>query len=75
MKHFVLYNSSGRIEALIVVSGPREMRAGVTPRPGLLEVEVEGLNIGAGAPDVRAFRKLIRDQKVPLPTSIALGKK
>lgn len=65
MKHIVHYNSSGRIESLIAVSAPHGMSAGLTPNPGLLAAEVEGLDLNAGAPDVEAFRKLVKDQKIP----------
>jgi len=76
MKHIVHYNSSGHIESLIVVNGPHGMSAGLAPKPGLLAAEVEGVNIGAGAPDLEAFRKLVKDQKVLAPAArIALGKK
>jgi hypothetical protein len=76
MKHIMHYDSSGRIESLIVVNGPPGMNAGLTPKPGLLAADVEGMKIGAGAPDVEAFRKLVKDQKVLSPvTRIALAKK
>jgi hypothetical protein len=76
MKHIVHYNSSGRIEALIAVSGPPGMSAGLAPKPGLVAAEVEGVNIGAGAPDVEAFRRLVKDQKVFASVArIAVGKK
>jgi hypothetical protein len=76
MKHIVHYDSSGRIESMIVVNGPRGMSAGLTPKPGLLAAEVEGVNVGAGAPDIEAFRKLVKSHKVPAPTArIALGRK
>jgi hypothetical protein len=76
MKHMVHYNSSGHIESLIVVSGPHGMSAGLTPKPGLLAAEVEGVNIDAGTPDVEAFRKLVKNQKVFAPAArITLEKK
>jgi hypothetical protein len=76
MKYTVHYNSSGRIESLVAVNGPSGMNAGLATKPGLLAAEVEGVNIGAGAPDVEAFRKLVKDQKVLTPVArIALAKK
>jgi hypothetical protein len=76
MKHMVHYNSSGHIESLIALNGPQGMSVGLTPKPGLLAAEVEGVNIDAGAPDVEAFRKLVKNQTVFAPAArIALGKK
>jgi hypothetical protein len=69
MKLFVHHDTTGTIRSLIIVNAPEKVSLMLTPNPGLLVAEVEGVNVNPGAPDVRALREIGKSHKVvtPLP--------
>jgi len=67
MKLFVHHDTTGTIRSLIIVNAPERVSLMLTPNPGLLVAEVEGVNVEPGAPDVTALREIGKSHKVETP--------
>lgn len=72
MKIFAHYDSTGTIRSLITVNAPEGAIVMLTPKPGqfLTQLEglnLEGLNLGSDAPDLKALREITKNHKIATP--------
>jgi hypothetical protein len=75
MKVFVHHDTTGDIRSVIAVDAPGRFGLMLTPKPGLLVSEVEGMKVKPGAVDVEALRKIAQSHKVATSNRCKLAKK
>jgi hypothetical protein len=64
MKTFAHYDERGNVRALISVNAPERITLALTPKPGQLVAEVEGVEISPGPPDVDALRSAAKTLQI-----------
>ena len=75
MKVFVHHDATGTIRSIITVDAPSQFNLMLTPKPGLLVSEVEGVKVKSGATDVKALRKIAETHTVATTERRKLAKK
>jgi hypothetical protein len=75
MKIYAHYDSEGNIHSLIAADEYEGLEVSLSPKPGLLVGEIEGLEV-KDAQDLEALRKIVESYRVSTPNArIKLSKK
>lgn len=64
MSVFVHYDLTGRIRGFVTLNGPKGTGLMLTPKPGVLVAEAEGIVAKPGAAGTRALRELAKSHVI-----------
>jgi hypothetical protein len=71
MRIYVHHDAQGNIRSFITLNAPKEISAGMTPKPGHSVAELSGAKLKLDPNDIEAVRKIAQSQKIANPAHTA----